>query len=117
MARQIVACPSCKAKFDVSAFRPGSKIRCGSCFKILRIPGNPGPKAQMARPVSGPTAASPPPKKVQPKPKTAPQPEPEAAPAPETGTVGPDITRTKAPGAAQKPKPEPKKKSDSSGMT
>ena len=37
-SRLIVACPHCKARFDVSAFRPGSKIRCGSCYKILRIP-------------------------------------------------------------------------------
>ncbi len=41
-SRVIVACPHCKARFDVTNFRPGARIRCGSCRNILRIPDRTG---------------------------------------------------------------------------
>jgi len=75
VARLIVACPSCQARFDVSAFRPGSKIRCGSCFKILRIPDRPGGQAAPAPEKEAPKA--PVPRKSRGKPSPA-----KAAPAP-----------------------------------
>lgn len=57
MARKIVACPACKSRFDVSSFEPGSKIRCGSCHKILMIPAESAGAAPAPRPPAAPVPA------------------------------------------------------------
>lgn len=101
MARLIVACPACKARFDVSNFRPGSKIRCGSCYKILKIPDRVGGETSLAEPRT--PVPSPPP---SPAPAPAPAKKPAAAPPPKPKAEAPPAPAAKAkPASAKKPEP------------
>ena len=34
-----VPCPKCGAKFDVTSFTPGKKLRCSKCKEIFAVPG------------------------------------------------------------------------------
>jgi serine/threonine protein kinase/tetratricopeptide (TPR) repeat protein len=121
LARQIVACPSCKARFDVSAYKPGSKIRCGSCYKILLIPARKADSGEAA-PAPAPAPRAEPPARQAPVPakkrrlapaKSAPtpprKPVQKKAPAKRAAPPAAKASRTaeQTPPAA-KPKPQPK---------
>ena len=71
MAGRTTACPKCKTQLDISGFKPGQRIRCGSCNTVLRIPGEDVAVAPGARPVS--PAPPPPPPTPQPRPAAAAQ--------------------------------------------
>ncbi|MCU0724220.1 MAG: protein kinase [Planctomycetes bacterium] len=77
-SRIIVACPHCKARFDVTSFKPGSKIKCGSCRNILRIPDRQGDSMSVSksRPVPAPAGSR------TPAPSSSPAPSPSSAPPP-----------------------------------
>ncbi|MHC4473632.1 MAG: protein kinase domain-containing protein, partial [Planctomycetota bacterium] len=81
MTRLIVACPHCGARFDVSTFHPGSKIRCGACKKILRVPEEPAtPAPSSPAPDEAKAGAA---EKPEQKPDTpAPEPAPPPPPPP-----------------------------------
>ncbi len=126
MPRKIVACPACQARFDVSSFKPGSKIRCGSCYKILLIPADKGSSAaapaakKPSAPVSGqgrkpaaPKAPVPSRKKAVPSARKAPAKSPARKPATKKRAAAPRDSRpaappelTPVPGTAPAP-PEP----------
>jgi len=139
LPRKIVACPACQARFDVSSFKPGSKIRCGSCYKILMIPADKGDSAaapvakKRSAPVSGkgrqaqaPKAPVPSRKKAAPAarkaaakppvrkpaaPKRAAPPRKKAAPAAKSSPPAAPPELTPVPGTAPPPrKPAPPKK-------
>ena len=38
MARKIITCTACKARFDVARYPPGSRVRCGRCSQVLTVP-------------------------------------------------------------------------------
>jgi serine/threonine-protein kinase len=86
-SRIIVACPHCKARFDVTSFKPGSKIKCGSCRNILRIPDRQGDSMAVSksRPVPGGTGQRTP----TPGGSQAPAPQGPVAPAGGTREPGP----------------------------
>jgi len=58
----LVACPKCGSRFDVSTLQPGSTFVCGSCKNVLQVPrqpvagASPAPQAP-ARPVQQKRAA------------------------------------------------------------
>ncbi|MCE9635520.1 MAG: protein kinase [Planctomycetes bacterium] len=81
MARKIISCSACGARFDVSKYPPGSRVRCGRCNQVLTVPAEDGPVvAPLAAPVAAPqpqsTASrgappqSAPPRTIQPAPAT-----------------------------------------------
>ncbi len=39
MARKIITCTACKARFDVARYPAGSRVRCGRCSQVLTVPG------------------------------------------------------------------------------
>ncbi len=49
----LVACPKCGSRFDVSTLQPGSTFVCGSCKNVLQVPRQPvpGPAATPQAPV------------------------------------------------------------------
>ncbi|MHC4821471.1 MAG: protein kinase domain-containing protein, partial [Planctomycetota bacterium] len=71
MGRKTVACPRCKTELDISGFQPGSRIRCGACNSVLRIP------ERKPAPAPAPAASAP-----APAPVPAPRPAPPPAPPP-----------------------------------
>lgn len=43
MARKIITCSACGARFDVSKYPSGSRVRCGRCNQVLTVPIDEGP--------------------------------------------------------------------------
>lgn len=62
MTRNIVTCPTCGSKFDVSKFAVGAKVKCGKCSGVLTVPAVEAPKPE-APPAARPPA---PPKRPEP---------------------------------------------------
>ncbi len=54
----LVACPKCGSRFDVSTLQPGSTFVCGSCKNVLQVPRQPVAGAPAA-PAKGPAPARP----------------------------------------------------------
>ncbi len=58
VARKIITCTACKARFDVARYPPGSRVRCGRCSQVLTVPIEPGaekaPKSRRKATPQGP---------------------------------------------------------------
>ncbi|MBI3273069.1 MAG: DUF1570 domain-containing protein [Planctomycetes bacterium] len=56
---KIAECTSCGSKFDVSPYKPGSKLRCAKCKAVFVVPdGAASPSAPAPAPASKPAAAT-----------------------------------------------------------
>lgn len=110
----LVACPKCGSRFDVSTLQPGSTFVCGSCKNVLQVPRQPvaGAPAAPARPTkpAGPAkpgrAAKPgrsaPPRRAAPKAPAKPQAGPQGGPRVDPRRAG-GATSTNIPAVGGKP--------------
>lgn len=49
MAKKIIECDECRARFDVARYPAGSRVRCGKCGNILDVPEDDDPEAARRR--------------------------------------------------------------------
>jgi tetratricopeptide (TPR) repeat protein len=40
VARKLITCTACKARFDVARYPAGSRVRCGRCSQVLTVPAD-----------------------------------------------------------------------------
>jgi tetratricopeptide (TPR) repeat protein len=52
MARKILSCSGCNARFDVSKHAPGARFRCGRCNQVLTVPADDGSAAPPPSPAA-----------------------------------------------------------------
>ncbi len=91
LARKIITCTACKARFDVARYPPGSRVRCGRCSQVLTVPLDDAvaeAARKMAKPASGRTGA-----KMKTSADVAPRSAADMAPSPRVGIRGPETQR------------------------
>lgn len=49
LAKKIIECDQCRARFDVARYPAGSRVRCGKCGNILTVPGDDDAEAKRRR--------------------------------------------------------------------
>lgn len=62
----IVVCEGCKARFDVSAFAAGARLKCARCKAVVTVPAAPAAAPTLKLPAAPPAAAKPAPPRTAP---------------------------------------------------
>ena len=94
MARKIITCTACKARFDVASYPPGSRVRCGRCSQVLTVPMDSPTTGSAAKKSVSPLASN---SGVSARADTG------IAPSPKESIAGQSVARLTSPSGAGRP--------------